>query len=155
VKPTSSPNDPKIIEILESLKSSTAEYPPELLAARRASFISQIAQRRAVGAKEAQPTKSRKVFEILESLKAAEAKYPAELLAARRAAFQSEVAQRREALEEEETTQHVIEALESHSLRRLNILPSYWPRVVPLLSARLASGARFIAPREPNRAQKS
>jgi hypothetical protein len=140
VKPTSSPNDPKIIEILESLKSSTAEYPPELLAARRASFISQIAQRRAVGAKEAQPTKSRKVFEILESLKAAEAKYPAELLAARRAAFQSEVAQRREALEEEETTQHVIEALESLQSSKVE-----YP--AELLAARRAAFIRQIGER--------
>jgi len=112
VKPTSSPHDQEIIEILESLKSQTAEYPPELLAARRAAFIGQVVQRREVGVKEAQPSQDQEILEILESLQPVKAEYPAELLAARRAAFIGQVTKRgEEALAAQD--QKVIELLES------------------------------------------
>ncbi len=94
MKPTSSQRDREIIEILESLRSLEAQYPPELLAARRAAFMSQVAQRGVVGVQEAGVAQNQEIIKTLESLKSLELQYPPELLAARRAAFMSQVAQR-------------------------------------------------------------
>ena len=88
--------DQEIIRNLESLKSVEANYPSELLAARRAAFIGQIAQRGVVGAKEAQAAQNQEILKTLESLKSLEPEYPSELLAARRAAFIGQVIQRGE-----------------------------------------------------------
>jgi hypothetical protein len=126
VKPTSSPHDQEIIEALESLKSQKAEYPPELLAARRAAFIGEIVQRREAAAKEAQHAQDQQVIEVLESLKSVKAEYPSELLAARRAAFISEIVQRRAVLVEEaqpSQNRDVIEILETLKADKIEYPP--------------------------------
>ena len=96
MKSTSSQRDREIIELLESLKSLEAQYPPELLAARRAAFLGhiQIAQRGVVSVKEAKAAQDQEIIKNLESLKSLEPEYPSELLAARRAAFMAQIAQR-------------------------------------------------------------
>ena len=96
MKSTSSQRDREIIELLESLKSLEAQYPPELLAARRAAFLDQIqsAQRGVVSVKEAKAAQEQEIIKNLESLKSLEAQYPSELLAARRAAFIDQITQR-------------------------------------------------------------
>jgi hypothetical protein len=92
---TPSPQDQEIIDILKRLETLKAEYPPELLAARRATFIAQIEERREVGVKEELPSEAR-VTEALGSIKNVEPEYPAELLTARRAAFLAQVKQQKE-----------------------------------------------------------
>ena len=95
MKPTPSPQDEEIIEILKSLGTLKAEYPAELLAARRAAFIAKIEQHRANGASKEAATSEDQVIGILESLGTLKAEYPAELLAARRAAFIAKIEQHR------------------------------------------------------------
>jgi hypothetical protein len=92
VKSTSSQRDREIIKLLESLKSLGAQYPPVLLAARRAAFLGHIktAQRDRVAVQEAKAAQEQEIIKNLESLKSLESEYPPELLAARRAAFMGE-----------------------------------------------------------------
>jgi len=138
VKPTSSPHDQEIIEILGSLKSQTTEYPPELLAARRAAFIGQVVQRREVGVKEAQPSQDQEILEILESLKPVKAEYPPELLAARRTAFIGQVTKRgEEAFAAQD--QKVIELLES--LKSVKV--EYPPKLMAARRAALIGQVRL------------
>jgi hypothetical protein len=119
VKSTSSQRDREIIELLESLKSLEAQYPPELLAARRAAFLDQIqsAQRGVVSVKkEAKAVQEQEIIKNLESLKSLEAQYPSELLVARRAAFIDQIAQRNAAGVKEAKAaqeQEIIKNLES------------------------------------------
>jgi hypothetical protein len=94
VKPTSSPQDEEIIELLKRLGTLKAEYPAELLAARRAAFAAQIEQQKSKGASEGKTLSQEQVLELLESLKPAQAEYPPALLAARRASFISQIEQR-------------------------------------------------------------
>ncbi|HJR79513.1 MAG TPA: discoidin domain-containing protein [Anaerolineales bacterium] len=136
MKPTSSPNDHEIIEILERLKSLKDEYPPELLAARRAAFMSQVEQQRAVDAKRAESSEDRKVIKILKDLGAIKAEYPPELLATRRATFLSQVEVQREASQD----QRIIEALESLKPARAEYPPQ-------LLAARRAAFMAEVAER--------
>jgi hypothetical protein len=93
VKSTPSPQDEEIIELLKSLGTLKAEYPAELLAARRAAFTAQIEQRRANGASKEEYLSQDRMIELLESLKPVAAEYPADLLAARRAAFIAQIQQ--------------------------------------------------------------
>lgn len=92
MKPTSSPQnqeqDQEIIEILKGFGELKVEYPPELLAARRAAFVAQVKQ----AAQEELPSEEQ-VIKHLEGLQSARAEYPPELLTARRAAFLSQVEQ--------------------------------------------------------------
>jgi hypothetical protein len=87
VKPIPSPHDQEIIELLKRLGTLKAEYPPELLSARRADFVAQINQRASSGATNGAFPSEEKVIELLQGLRPLAAEYPAELLAARRAAF--------------------------------------------------------------------
>jgi len=130
---TPSPQDQEIIEILKSLGTLKAEYPPELLAARRAVFITQIEERREVGVKEELHSEAQ-VTEVLESLKNVEAEYPPELLAARRAAFLGQAKQQKELGVKEElpSRAQVMEVLE-----RLKTAPAEYPP--DLLAARRAA----------------
>jgi hypothetical protein len=80
---TEAAQDQEILTTLESLKSIQPEYPAELLAARRAAFISQVIRRE----EEALAAQDQKVINLLESLKSAKVEYPPKLLAARRSAF--------------------------------------------------------------------
>jgi len=87
---TPSPQDQEIIEILKRLETLKVEYPPELLAARRAAFIAQVEEQTAIGVKEELSSEDQ-VLQVLESLKNTATEYPPELLAARRAAFIAQV----------------------------------------------------------------
>ena len=129
--------DQEIIRNLESLKSVEANYPSELLAARRAAFIGQIAQRGVVGAKEAQAAQNQEILKTLESLKSLEPEYPSELLAARRAAFIGQVIQRGE---------EVLASQDENVIRLLQSLKSAQPGYPPkLLAARRSAFVRQVA----------
>lgn len=91
MKPTLSPEDEEIIELLKSLGTLRAEYPAELLAARRAAFIAKIEQHRANGASKTEYLSQERMVELLEHLGTLKAEYPAELLSARRAAFTARI----------------------------------------------------------------
>lgn len=93
MKTTSSPQDEEIIELLKRLGTLKAEYPSDLLAARRAAFVAQIEERKLKGANE-EYFSPEQVVELLEGLKPVKAEYPPELLTARRAAFITQIEQR-------------------------------------------------------------
>ena len=133
---TPSPQDQEIIEILKRLETLKAEYPPELLAARRAAFIAQVEERSEIGVKEELPSEDQ-VIEVLESLKSVATEYPSELLAARRMAFLAQVKQQKEVGVKEElpSKAQVVRVLES-----LKTTPTEYPS--ELLAARRAA---FIA----------
>ncbi|MGZ9220615.1 MAG: hypothetical protein ACXW4Q_00785 [Anaerolineales bacterium] len=140
MKSTSSQRDREIIELLESLKSLEAQYPPELLAARRAAFLGhiQIAQRGMVAVQESKTTQDHEIIKNLERLKSLESEYPSELLAARRAAFIDQISQRSVvAVQEAKAAQdhEIIKNLES--LKSLE--PEYPSELLP------ARRAAFIA----------
>ncbi len=84
--------DQKIIKLLQDLGSLKAEYPPELLAARRTTILVQIEQLKTGGVEERLTPEDKEVVTLLGNLKSAQAQYPAELLAARRSAFLQQVA---------------------------------------------------------------
>jgi hypothetical protein len=129
--------DQEIIKNLESLRSLEAQYPPELLAARRAAFIDQIAKRDVVSPEEARAAQDQEIIKTLDGLKSLETEYPLELLAARRAAFVGQVVQRgEEALAAQD--QKVINLLESLKSAR----GEYPPR---LLAARRSAFMRQVA----------
>lgn len=97
MKPTRSPQnqepDQEIVELLQKLEDHKVEYPPELLAARRAAFVAQVKQHSANKIKEGLPLNGQ-FNKRLKGLKSITAEYPPELLAARRAAFIAQVEQR-------------------------------------------------------------
>ena len=91
MKPTPPHNqDQDILQLLESLKSNRVEYPPDLLAARRADFIAKLSQYKQEENKETAPS-GRQFTKRLKELQSVRAEYPPELLAARRAAFIAQV----------------------------------------------------------------
>ena len=94
MKRTSSPQDEEIIELLKRLGTLKAEYPAELLAARRAAFAVQIEQHKAKGADKNESLSRERVIELLEGLEPVKVEYPPELLSARRAAFIAQIDQR-------------------------------------------------------------
>jgi hypothetical protein len=91
VKPTLSPQDKKVIALLKRLGTLKVEYPPELLAARRAAFAVQIEARNPAGANKHKSSSQDQVFQLLEDLKPVIAEYPADLLTVRRAAFIAQI----------------------------------------------------------------
>lgn len=96
MKPTLSPQDKEIIELLKRLGALEVEYPAELLAARRAAFSVQIEQHRAKGAKKRDKKEyfsQEQIIELLEGLKPVITGYPPALLSARREAFMVQVEQ--------------------------------------------------------------
>jgi hypothetical protein len=113
VKPTSSPQDKEIIELLKSLGTLKVDYPHELLAARRAAFLAQVEDRKAVGVSKEEFPSQDHVIELLETLKPVMAEYPPELLAARRAAFIAQVEEHNRVAAQEELSsdEKVIELL--------------------------------------------
>jgi hypothetical protein len=139
VQEAKSSQDQEIIKNLESLKSLEPEYPPELLAARRAAFIDQIPQRNVLSVQEAKSSQDQEIIKNLESLKSLEPEYPSELLAARRAAFIGQIVQRGE------------EALAAQDQQVINVLGSLKSAKVEyppqLLSARRSAFIRQIAGR--------
>jgi len=84
--------DQEIIELLKGLESLKVEYPPELLAARRAAFIGQAKQHARDRVKEELASEN-DFLKSLDDLKSANVEYPPELLAPRRAAFIARVKQ--------------------------------------------------------------
>ena len=106
MKPTLSPQDKEIINLLKRLGTLKVEYPEELLAARRAAFAVQIEERKGEGANgiiKKEFFSQEQVIELLEGLKPVVAEYPPELLSARRAAFLAQVEQHNNGHEHEET----------------------------------------------------
>ncbi len=98
MKSIPSPQDEEIIELLKSLGSLKAEYPPDLLAARRAAFSAQIEQKnlhKANGAAKEEFLSQDRMIELLESLGTHKVEYPADLLASRRAAFTAQIEKHR------------------------------------------------------------
>src|SRR6266545_2007281 len=93
MKPASSPQDEDIIKILKDLESLKAEYPAQLLAARRADFIEKVAQRSQVTTEESLTPKDQEIVELVRGLSSIENKYPSKLLAARRSAFRHQIVQ--------------------------------------------------------------
>ncbi len=93
MKPTSSSQDEEIIELLKRLGTLKAEYPADLLAARRAAFAAQIEQRKLKGANKDGSFSQKQVIKLLEGLKPAKAEYPPELLSSRRGAFIAQLEQ--------------------------------------------------------------
>ncbi|HET9589910.1 MAG TPA: DUF3060 domain-containing protein [Anaerolineales bacterium] len=85
-------HDRILIKLLKDLAASEPDYPPELLAARRAAFQAQVQELSRVDTAEELSAGDREVVKLLGRLKSAQEEYPAELLAARRAAFLSEMA---------------------------------------------------------------
>lgn len=128
-----SPQDQEIIEVLKGLGTHKAEYPSDLLAARRAAFIAQIDERKEVVEKEELASETQ-IAEALGNLKNAEPDYPPELLAARRTAFLAQVKQQKEigAKEELPSRAQVMGVLE-----RLKTVPAEYPS--ELLAARRAA----------------
>jgi hypothetical protein len=90
--PQNQGRDQDIIELLKSLASHKEEYPPELLATRRADFVAQIKQRQKDKVAAGIPANGQ-FTKYLKDLKSVKAEYPPELLAARRAAFIAQIEQ--------------------------------------------------------------
>lgn len=144
MKPTPSPqnqeHDQDIIELLKGLESNKVEYPPDLLAARRAAFIAQIKQYGQGGENEMLAS-NRQFTKRLKELKSIKADYPSELLAARRAAFIAAI--------EQHTTTEVTEELtagDQEILRLLKKIDSAQPEYPPkVMATRRAAFKRQIA----------
>lgn len=144
MEPTPSPLDQQedqLIEILKTLGSLQTEYPPELLAARRAAFAAQV-EREAKQVTRREERHSRKQFtRRLAGLSYIKEEYPADLLAARRAAFVAQVEKVSPVEVKEELTDKDQEII--RLLRNIKSLePEYAPRP---LSARRAAFRRQIA----------
>jgi hypothetical protein len=129
------PEDQEIIEILKQLETLKAEYPPDLLAARRAAFIAQIDERKEAEseAKEELPSEAQ-VAAALGGLKNAVPEYPSELFSARRVAFLSQVKQQKE-IQLKEASPSRTQVLEV--LGRMKNAPAEYP--ADLLAARRAA----------------
>src|SRR5919106_1802907 len=83
----------KMIKLLKDLGSFESNYPPELLAARRAAFLAEVEELRRVNTGEELSAGDRKIIKLIGNLKSTQGEYPAELLATRRSAFLSEMAE--------------------------------------------------------------
>ena len=84
----------QVVDILEHIKPVTVEYPPGLLAARRAAFIAQVEKQGSQAlAVQQEPLYSNngRVLTLLEQLKSFEIKYPLRLWSTRRAAFVAQI----------------------------------------------------------------
>jgi hypothetical protein len=92
MKRSSSPQDHDILKILKDMESQQTEYPPQLLSARRAAFMDQVAQHNQVEIEEVWSSKDQEVIDLLKRLKSVEEKYPLNLWASRRSAFVRRVA---------------------------------------------------------------
>jgi hypothetical protein len=81
------------IDVLKGLESNKAEYPPELLAARRKLFLEQVEERLPTQAAGELGETDQKMIELLRSLKAHEAGYPWGMLVRRRSLFKQQISQ--------------------------------------------------------------
>src|SRR5215211_2974681 len=93
-KRTPSSQDQHITQILKDLESIKSQYPPQLLAARRAAFIDQVLQHTQVENAEEWTSENQPIIEHLRNLGSMPVEYPPKLLNARRSAFKRQLAQR-------------------------------------------------------------
>jgi hypothetical protein len=84
--------DEEIIEILKHVGSLPVEYPSELFAARRATFM-ELVERHSGAEIPEELTQDQEMIQLFKSLKLVKAEYPPNLIAARRAAFKRQIAQ--------------------------------------------------------------
>ena len=139
-----SPQDPQqdeeIIQILKSLGAETVEYPPELLAARRAAFVAQVEQKGKAKIKHQLPLNGQ-FTKHLKEFKAVKAEYPPELLAARRAAFIAQVEQ----YSAEDATEE-LSSEDQELIKLFSSLKAAEPEYPPnLLAAKRAAFTRQVA----------
>jgi hypothetical protein len=88
-----SEKDQKLLKILKEMESLQVQYPEELLAARRTSFLEQVAQSAPVPEEQQQTSlQDRQVIDHLRDLGSVPAEYPPRLLAARRSTFVRRIA---------------------------------------------------------------
>lgn len=80
-------HDQDIIRLLSELRGFDPAYPPELLSARRADFLSHAQRLQGVEIDEGLSPEEEKIVHLLEHIRSAQAEYPADLLASRRSAF--------------------------------------------------------------------
>ena len=81
-----------VIRLLKGLKSVKADYPPKMLAKRRAAFIRQVAQWEKAEVEQVSSLQDRNVIKLLKGLKSNEFTYPTKMLAKRRTAFIKQIA---------------------------------------------------------------
>ena len=81
------PKDQDLLRILKEMESLQEQYPEDLLAARRASFLEQMTKPTPARAGERLELQDQKIVDRLRSLGSAPAVYPPHLMAARRQAF--------------------------------------------------------------------
>jgi hypothetical protein len=134
--------DQEIIDLLKRLESHKAEYPPELLAARRADFLVQIKQARSEKTRQALASNGH-FTKHLKELQAVKADYPAELLAARRAAFIAQVEERNAAQVAEELAPNDQELLKLFKAIKSTEAEYQYP--AKLMTARRSAFRRQIA----------
>jgi hypothetical protein len=134
--------DQEIIDLLKRLESHKVEYPPELLAARRADFLVQIEQ--ALSKKTTQALASNGQFtKRLKELQAVKADYPAKLLAARRASFITQVEERKAAQVSEELAPNDQELVKLFKAIKSTEADNQYP--AKLITARRSAFRRRIA----------
>lgn len=76
-----------MIKLLEELGSIKSEYPPELLQARRAAFLTQVNELTTAEPEEELSAGDQEIIHLLRALKSAPVEYPPHLMAARRSAL--------------------------------------------------------------------
>jgi hypothetical protein len=92
MKRASSSKDQKLLEILKEMESLRAQYPEELLSARRAAFLEQVDQSTVASTEEQPSLQDRQVIGHLRNLGTVPVEYPARLLVARRSTFTRRIA---------------------------------------------------------------
>ncbi len=91
MKRGSSSQDRDLLKLLTEMKSLPANYPQELLSARRAAFMDQLDEYEQVETAEGYRPQDREMVELLGKVKAAAGVYPDRLLSARRSAFNRQI----------------------------------------------------------------
>ena len=107
MKQDSSRQDPDITKILKGLESHKAEYPEDLLAARRAAFLQQVNQKTQVEIQQEVAPQDQKIAQLFTGLRSVEAAYPERLLAARRSAFKHQILRVQPAVDEHKEVHQV------------------------------------------------
>ena len=139
--PRNQEQDQEVIELLKGLELHKVEYPPELLAARRAAFVVQVKQYDSEWVEEELSAED-DLLQRLEDVKSIRAEYPAELLSARRTAFLAHVQQHSQA--------EVVEVKEELTSKDQEIIRLF--KSIKSAEARVSSGddgcqaGRFPAP---------
>ena len=91
MKRGSSSQDRDLLKLLTEMKSLPADYPEELLSARRAAFIDRLDEYEQVETAEGYRAQDREMVELLGRIKSAGGAYPDRLLAARRSAYTRQI----------------------------------------------------------------